>query len=106
MRAFALLSALALSACGDRATLPPLPGDAGDPVVVERLIAATPDPALRHCRARPGRPNLRDDADTAVLIANLDERGVDCAAKLAATWAAIDDAVRRAEAATGRQPGD
>jgi len=90
-----------LTACGDRATLPP---DPGPPIIVDRLIAATPDPALRHCIGRPGRPNLRDDADTAVLIANLDERGEDCAGKLAATWQSIDDTVRAAAAANADLP--
>lgn len=84
-----------LTACGQ--TPPPEPVERI--VFRERLIFAEPDPSLRLCLARPVRPVLTDGRDTAVLIVNLDERGEDCAAKLAATWQSIDDARARAEAA-------
>lgn len=67
-------------------------------IVREHYIFAEPDPSTRKCIPRiTERPVLRDSADEAELIARLDDRGNDCADKLEATWAAIDDARRRAE---------
>lgn len=91
-----------MTACGPTLEAAPPPA----PIIRERLIGATPDPALRHCQDRPGRPTLRDSADEAVLIARLDERGVDCAAKLAATWQSIDDTTRQVAEANAETPDD
>lgn len=92
-----------MTACGHS---PTPPADPGPPIIRDRLIAATPDPSLRTCIPRPGRPNLRDSADEAVLIARLDERGEDCAGKLAATWQSIDDTARQAREANAEVPDD
>lgn len=92
-----------MTACGHSTPTPP---DPGPPIIRDRLIGATPDPALRTCIPRPGRPNLRDSADEAVLIARLDERGEDCAGKLAATWQSIDDTTRQVAEANAATPDD
>jgi len=47
---------------------------------------------------------LKDDSDTAVLIADLDERGEDCSSKLGKTWQAIDQAAARARQLNSQQP--
>lgn len=70
-------------------------------IVREHYIVAEPDPSLRKCMDRPGRPVLNDSADEAELIERLDARGNDCADRLGATWDSIDDARRRAEELNG-----
>lgn len=84
----ALSSVLLLTACGHT---PP------EVIVREHYIFAEPDPSLRKCMDRPGRPVLNDSADEAELIERLDARGNDCADRLGATWTSIDDARARAE---------
>lgn len=76
-----------VSACGHRPEV----------IVREHYIFAEPDPSLRKCMDRPGRPVLNDSADEAELIERLDARGNDCADRLGATWTSIDDARARAE---------
>lgn len=82
-----LSSAILLTACGHRPEV----------IVREHYIFAEPDPSLRKCMDRPGRPVLNDSADEAELIERLDARGNDCADRLGATWDSIDDARARAE---------
>lgn len=65
-------------------------------MVRENYIVATPDESLRTCIPRPARPTVQSGPDVSVLITNLDERGEDCASKLARTWESIDEAVARA----------
>lgn len=88
-----LSSSLLLTACGHR--------EKEDPdvrvVIRENYIVAKPDDSLRSCQARPARPQLKDDTDVAVLIADLDERGEDCSSKLSRTWQSIDEAKAEAE---------
>lgn len=65
-------------------------------MVRENYIVATPDEALRRCKDRPARPTLDSGVAVSGLIIGLDERGEDCAGKLAATWRSIDEATERA----------
>lgn len=87
-----LLSAASLSACGTTKTDP-------IPVVVvrENYVVAKPDETLRNCQTRPSRPAVIDNVAVGQLIGRLDERGEDCADKLARTWQSIDEATAQAE---------
>jgi hypothetical protein len=66
----ALLFALVLTACAQPAPPPARPA-----------LALTRD--LLACRERPPVPNLVQDADVMLWILDLDERGEDCAQRLA-----------------------
>jgi hypothetical protein len=66
----ALLSVLALTACAQPAPAPPPPA-----------LALSRD--LLVCRDRPPVPALVQDADLMLWIVDLDERGEDCAQRLA-----------------------
>lgn len=96
----ALLCSPLLTACGT-------PGNPDPDVAVvvrEHYEVAKPDPSLRTCKSRPAKPVLKDDTDTAVLIVDLDERGEDCASKLAKTWQSIDEAEAEAKRKNAAQP--
>ena len=96
----AMLSSTLLTACGTTNNLPPETRI----VIREHYTAPTPDFSLRTCKPRPAKPVLRDDTDEAVLIADLDERGEDCSAKLSQTWKSIDDASTHAANLNRDQP--
>lgn len=85
----ALLFNPLLTACGT--TNPQVPET--KIVTREHYSVPTPDASLRVCKPRPTKPVLKTDADEANLIVDLDERGEDCASKLASIWKSIDDAI-------------
>jgi hypothetical protein len=59
-------------------------------VYKEHYVFSQPDESLRNCITRLQKPELKTNKDVAKLIANLDERGEDCSAKLVKTWESID----------------
>lgn len=70
---------------------------APETIVVNKYFVISPDEKLRKCKARPPKPDLKDQIGVALLISDLDERGEDCSSKLGKTWESIDEGKKQVD---------